>query len=294
MQVIDYELCKGTFKIQYLSDNTIYDGTINIDDASLPSSDLAKKIIDSEVGATFYYKIVFQGQECGETIKLIEKNIEKKYKKSDEILYNKQYEKKQEELYFKNIDDASEIHENCIYFKFNYIPVSDSSNDQMSREILYGLKNFTDYRFSEIKSWNQKYYEFFKNMFINCFLKRYNLYGRTICCVPSSGASSINNNSQALMIRDICAHNKFFDGSQTLIRYISIEPQHLCEGKRSEEVHFKSVKVNEDVVGQDIILIDDITTSGCSLKACRKLLLNAGAKSVICFAISKTREKKYE
>ena len=53
------------------------------------------------------------------------------------------------------------------------------------------------------------------------------------------------------------------------------------------ETHLNSIKVNGDVSGKNIILMDDITTSGCSLLACKQLLLDAGANSVICFAFGK-------
>ncbi len=61
-------------------------------------------------------------------------------------------------------------------------------------------------------------------------------------------------------------------------------------GDRSEEVHLKSVAVANSALikGRDVLLLDDVAKTGNSLTACRKLLLESGARSVQCAAIGKT------
>ena len=53
---------------------------------------------------------------------------------------------------------------------------------------------------------------------------------------------------------------------------------------------FKLVKP-KDVGGRDIILIDDVVTSGATLGECSRLLYEAGANNVICLSIAHTYQK---
>ena len=44
----------------------------------------------------------------------------------------------------------------------------------------------------------------------------------------------------------------------------------------------------DDIKGETIFLFDDITTTGCSLLACKELLLDAGAAQVAMIALGQT------
>ena len=66
------------------------------------------------------------------------------------------------------------------------------------------------------------------------------------------------------------------------------------EGNRNINVHLSSIEVRgnkEKFKGKKIILLDDVTTSGNSMIACRKLLEDMGVE-VICISLSKTVERK--
>lgn len=49
--------------------------------------------------------------------------------------------------------------------------------------------------------------------------------------------------------------------------------------------------VRKDIRGRDIILIDDVVTSGATLGECARMLYEAGANNVICFSIAHTYRK---
>ena len=61
-------------------------------------------------------------------------------------------------------------------------------------------------------------------------------------------------------------------------------------GNRELSVHFKSVEVmNAQLIqNKNVLLLDDVSTSGNSLRAGKELLLKAGASKVKCVALGKT------
>lgn len=65
-------------------------------------------------------------------------------------------------------------------------------------------------------------------------------------------------------------------------------------GDRSIKVQLESLGIykNADIANKNIILIDDVTTTGNSLIACRKYLEHFGANKVLCIALGKTVPRK--
>jgi predicted amidophosphoribosyltransferase len=62
-------------------------------------------------------------------------------------------------------------------------------------------------------------------------------------------------------------------------------------GRRSRQVHEETTAFSEAEVITEceiVILLDDVTTSGLTLEVCENILLENGAKSVVCAAIGKT------
>ena len=85
------------------------------------------------------------------------------------------------------------------------------------------------------------------------------------------------------------AENGRFDGTQCIRRTVKIDKLALG-GSRDENVHLNSLEViDSDLYHQkEVLIIDDVTTSGNSLKVCRQLFLNKGATSVQCLALGLT------
>ena len=114
-------------------------------------------------------------------------------------------------------------------------------------------------------------------------------YGFSICVVPSS--DPLVKNSGMSILGRMLAGNGRKDKVGFLIRHSKIQKL-ASGGDRSKYVHFGSIRVSDDmrVEGEDVLLLDDITTSGNSLLACRDILIANGAKRVEMLALGRTDE----
>lgn len=112
-------------------------------------------------------------------------------------------------------------------------------------------------------------------------------YGFAISSVPSH-SPSVTHSGIRLLAQKL-AQNGRRDATACLVRVKEI--QKLSHGGvRSDKIHLDSIRVvkPELIIGQRVLLIDDVTTSGHSLVACRTLLLRSGAVEVECFALART------
>lgn len=290
MKKINYDETFGSFIIKYLDDNELLEGTINMNDKSINNKDLIKAIICNEENTAFSYKSVRNGITYYEEIFIVEKNITIVY---DEIREEKNlkniFNYVGDNSEFINIKDVKNLCFDKIYYQFYYKSEERNIVGMPSNRVFNGLKKFSKQNDFNIINYFHDY-EFMINTFFKNFLKKFNLISyNIIACVPSHCKSQINDNALALLIQDVANSSSYIDGSQLLLRNREITPQKKLQfADRCQETHLNSVIVNGDVRGKKIILIEDITTSGSTLKACKKLLLDAGADSVICFAFAKT------
>lgn len=108
-----------------------------------------------------------------------------------------------------------------------------------------------------------------------------------ICVVPSSNKENIDTGIRNLAIK--LANNGREDATSCLVRTKSIQKA-TDGGTRNIAVHLDSIRVKNKhlIENKDVLLIDDVTTSGSSLDACEQLLIEAGAKRVVKLAMAKT------
>lgn len=160
------------------------------------------------------------------------------------------------------------------------------------------MECFSNYPYVEYYRWCMKRFKFYgkksyARKFISFTLKSFkdfpfDKYDR-ICYVPMFEKDQKKrgyNQSQLLAKR--LAKRLNLPLSDCLVKVKQNKVQHrLKASDRIENV--KGVyQCNQELKGKNIILIDDIVTTGATLCQCAKMLYQQGASNVVCFAMAST------
>lgn len=112
-----------------------------------------------------------------------------------------------------------------------------------------------------------------------------------LAAIPSSDKDKNGITAPFSLIRYLMhfSRNRFIDGSSCVYRHTSKASSH-GEGNRDINEMRNTIQVcnSELFHGRDVLLIDDIVTTGTSIKAVSELLKASGARRVISFAVGKT------
>ncbi|WDQ32171.1 hypothetical protein PTQ21_27955 [Paenibacillus marchantiae] len=156
----------------------------------------------------------------------------------------------------------------------SYHPYRGGSNpnfDDNSRFLL-DLKNDKDIAIDKIYNWLEPLVD------LNV----------SLAVVPSHDPNKVGGGVYRIA-KKLVSSSKRIDATSCLKRHTII--QKLAHGgPRSIDIHRNSINVidRELIMDKEVLLLDDITTSGNSLYACRELLLRAGAREVQCLAFGRT------
>ena len=194
-----------------------------------------------------------------ETVKEIEQNVDKNKLNKKYILLKHKCQKD-----FRNLPD---------WKKFNFISDYNEDHDS-SYTILRGLK--------ERDPW---YLDFLSDRLFSIFDKKKEI---TLCRIPSATKDKISG-CDDLIERLSSKSTLLTDGSKCLQRIESITPAHKG-GRRNIDQHIKSTKlINSHLIeNKNILLIDDIKTSGKSIDAFTQILINAKPKTLTTFVFGIT------
>ena len=167
----------------------------------------------------------------------------------------------------------------------------DSDNDYDSSTIRYMKRNsvFDLDRKIQFKSRVKKW------------LKQYiitNHHGETVLMAIAPGHQRSDSNESSFMYNLIgefiseYPHLKMEDGRDLLRRHETIPKQASAGGNRSEDTHRESLCINPDKknlsLGKIVIILDDVWTTGCTLRVCEEKVRSTGPKDVKLLAIGRT------
>lgn len=174
-------------------------------------------------------------------------------------------------IIFTNLCHESSEEEVYLDYYHPYMGGSNPSFNKFSRLIL----DLKDGKISSIKY-------FFE--LLNLLLRK----DIPITIVPSSNPQNTSTGIRNLAI--LLAQEGRIDATSCLQRYQQV-PKKSKGGSRNINVDLNSIKVvNQHIIKEEhILLLDDVTTTGGSLIACQRLLMQAGAARVARVALGKTQ-----
>jgi len=106
-----------------------------------------------------------------------------------------------------------------------------------------------------------------------------------IATVPSSSSANPYSGIRELAKQLVNSYSKFSDGVFCLERF-----KDSIRDNRTVENHLQSIKATNSSIIKDkkVVLIDDVLTTGASAQACKRILLEAGAKEIKVIVLGKT------
>ncbi len=119
-----------------------------------------------------------------------------------------------------------------------------------------------------------------------------------ICTVPGHEKTTNISNGVSDIIEMVKLRQNFVFRSTIIQRKYTVDKKATSSFGRNNDyrVDMKSLTIEDgfNVIDKNIIVVDDITTSGSTLISCRNILMDARAKRVVLIALGKTKEQMYE
>ena len=109
-----------------------------------------------------------------------------------------------------------------------------------------------------------------------------------ICVIPTHAVGTEPSGIRTIAKR-LCSHSAI-DGTDILSRVFEI-PKKIVGESSDMQLEIKSLSVTDKSVvrGRQVLLLDDVTTTGTSLKAGKYLIEQAGAEIVVLLALARTQ-----
>ena len=181
---------------------------------------------------------------------------------------------------------------NIIYYMFDYYKkwwIDTYPNNQFYRDNFFTFISIKKRNYNTGRPLNfpESLYKFFSLLNGEWF----------ICSVPGHEKTSNVSNGVSDIVNMVYLKSNFTLRNTIIQRSYNVDKKATSSSKRNNDYRIDMQSLNIEhgfnVEGKSIIVIDDITTSGSTLIACKNILMNAGAKEVVLVALGKTKEPEY-
>ncbi len=183
---------------------------------------------------------------------------------------------------FLHHDKNLKLQDDCYFI--NYYTKRDNWDNCNSDNLIKSSKLALEFKDSDKSKYFKKVFNFLDNIILSNIV---------LCCVPSHKEANLEHSITSLV--KLLSKNGRIDGSNCLIRSKTIQKISSPNSDRSEQVHLNSIKEQNThlFINKNVLLLDDIVTSGNSMRACSKILMQPnkgtiGAKSILKLAVWKT------
>ena len=111
-----------------------------------------------------------------------------------------------------------------------------------------------------------------------------------IATVPAHTPFELNSGIRDLAGYLVKSKKNYIDAVQCLERFKPVAHSSQTRGFRSKQIHLESIRIidRQSIENKNVILMDDVLTTGSSINACKELLQEAGAKEVKVLCLGKT------
>ncbi len=109
-----------------------------------------------------------------------------------------------------------------------------------------------------------------------------------ICVIPTHAVGTAPSGVRTIA-KQLCSH-LIINGTDAISRAFEIQKK-TVGGSRDMQLEIKSLTVTDESIvrGRQVLLLDDVTTTGTSLKAGKCLIEQSGAEIVVLLALAKTQ-----
>lgn len=175
--------------------------------------------------------------------------------------------------------------DNQAYYMKNYIKKINHYNQEYDKEDIYLSKQILALKEGSFDS----IYLFLD--FLDGFIVDGNI---SVAMVPPHDPKKHRTSGLSVLISMLCMRKSLRNITNQLTRSHYIESSHRC-GNRSYKDRYDSLIVTDKnaIENKNILLVDDVITTGNSIRATRDFLYEAGAKHVTSFCFLKTLFNQY-
>ncbi|MCL2517259.1 MAG: hypothetical protein FWF15_01725 [Oscillospiraceae bacterium] len=162
----------------------------------------------------------------------------------------------------------------------NYLAYYDKNANSVARSMVLKAKN----------SYNSRLYRYLADEMAELIASRMRVYNDTVIVnVPRSKKKKRETGiDQAERLSKLIAKKLKIQYANVLIHKGNTQQKLLNAQERIENVE-NAYEIKNNVTGKNIILFDDVITTGATINKCRELLLHFGAKDVTIFSICRTK-----